>query len=146
MANETYTVSKPNDWDKAVFAAYLRLIGETQKSAARIAGVGKRTLERWEMSEFWHDACEEAARDRWLKHLVTRARMSLTKNIDADGNLALKIVERMDERLLPPAQRLEHSGPQGGPLEVAVTRQVVPAKNRIAAELNGAGTNGDGRS
>jgi hypothetical protein len=39
----------------------------------------------------------------------------------------------------------EHTGKDGGPMEVTVKRQVVPAgKNRVAAHANGA--NGDGRA
>ena len=42
--------------------------------------------------------------------------------------------------------RHEHSGPGGGPLEIAVTRKVVNAKNRIAGYMNGTnGANGNGK-
>ena len=142
-------VARPADWDKAVAAAYLRLIGQSQELSARGAGVGARTLKRWEASAFWPDACEEAA-DRWLSHATEKARRTFLRGIDsddhpksADPRLALTFLERVDHRLAPPAHRHEHGGAGGGPIEVAVTRQVVPAAtNRVAAHVNG--RNGDG--
>lgn len=147
MADSTYTVTKPQDWDKAVFAAYLILIGESQARAAKIAGVGQRTVERWVVSDFWPDACEEAAKDRWLKHLAHRARVSVMKNLDDDGHLALKVAERLDPHLAPPSQRLEHSGPGGGPIEYLemdddeLIRHARQTANRVAA-LSTNGSNG----
>lgn len=146
MASDTYTVSKPQSWDKAVFAAFLRMIGHTQDDAANIAGVGSRTLARWEVSEFWPDAQDEASKDRWLRHLIHAARRGLSTGVIADGNLALKVLERTDDRFLPPAQRLEHGGVGGEAIEVAVTRKVIRAPTNRVAEHMTNGKNGDGRS
>ena len=107
---------KPRDWDKAVAAAYLRLIGGTQVEAAEGAGLGLRTLQGYEKCEWWAEAQEEAS-NRWLKHIVGAARHSLAKGIKDDPNLAFKVLERMDPRLLPPKQRMELGGHEGGPIE-----------------------------
>ena len=53
-------VSRPNDWDKAISVAYLRMIGHTQEEAAKGAGVGIRTSREWERSLWWLDAATEA--------------------------------------------------------------------------------------
>lgn len=134
MADSDDTVARPADWDKAVAAAYLRLIGASQAAAARGAGAGERTVARWEKSAFWHEACEEAS-DRWLNHLVAASRRSLAKGVDGDPGLALKVIERVDVRLAPPKLQAELSGPEGGP---------IPTEARItfvdAAAADGSGS------
>ena len=114
MAHPTETVKRPGDWDKAIAAAYLRLIGWTQKESAEGAGVGERTLKRWEKSDWWPEASEEAS-GRWLKHLVEDSRISVLSGVKKDPALALKIIERTDPRLAPPA--LQVGGNDGGPIE-----------------------------
>lgn len=116
MADPTATVQRPMDWDKAVAAAYLRLIGHTQLEAAKGAGVGERTVARWENSSFWPEACEEAA-DRWLSHLVEHSRRSLLDGVKKDPELSLKVLERTDPRLAPPKLKAELTGKDGGPVE-----------------------------
>lgn len=147
VAQSEDTVTKPQDWDKAVAAAYLRLIGNSQEVSAEGAGIGRRTLIRYEKADWWHEACEEAA-DRWLSHLVEESRRTLLAGIKGgNASLALSILERVDRRLTPAANRHEVTGEGGGALEVAVTRRVVKAaapSNRIAEHMNGA--NGNGRA
>ncbi len=116
MAQLKDAVGMPADWDKAVAAAYLRLIGQSQNDSAKGAGVGRRTLQRWEISDWWPDACEEAS-GRWLSHLVSTARVSLARGVAVNPGLAMTVLERVDARLAPAAQRHEHSGPGGGPIE-----------------------------
>lgn len=110
MAVRRDTVTRPQNWDKAVSAAYLRLTSYSQKDAAKGAGVGERTLIRWEKSDWWPRALEEAA-NRWLQHLTAVSRRTLFAAIKAgDADKALKILERVDPRLAPPKQQIYHSG------------------------------------
>ena len=71
MAGKLDAVGKPRDWDKAMSAAYLQLFGLSQEEAAKGAGVGERTLQRWEVSDWWPKACE-AARDQGYAHQLPR--------------------------------------------------------------------------
>lgn len=99
--------NRPRDWDKAVAAAYLRLVGLSQDEAAAGAGCGERTLARWEASIWWPEACEEAV-DRWMKALTIESRKTLIQAVkDGDAERALKILERVDRRLAPPKQQHE---------------------------------------
>lgn len=129
MADSTDRVNRPADWDKAVSAAYLRLLGASLRAAASGAGVGERTMERWVHCDWWPKAMEEAA-DRWMNDLTAAARKTLLKAVqDGRSDQALTILERIDPRLMPPKQRHEHSGPGGAPIptEVTVTRRVITA-------------------
>lgn len=135
---------RPKHWDKMVSAAYLRMLGATQKTTAKAVGRIERTIRQWEADvETWNAARVEA-RERWFADADADARAAITARLRAcDGDVARWFLERTDDRLTPPRVRAEISGPGGGPMEVAVTRQVVPAAtNRIAAHANG--RNGDG--
>lgn len=81
--------------------AHLRATDHTQEEAASLAGVGKRTLERWEQSPWWTQAVAEAL-VRWRSGLLAKSRRSLEAGIAKDPDLALKIVERLDPELRPP--------------------------------------------
>ena len=62
---------------------------------------------RWEASQWWPDAQEEA-NDRWLRALKGEARKGLLKNIrDGDAARARWLLERTDPRLAPPRLRQE---------------------------------------
>jgi hypothetical protein len=114
-------------WDKLVSAAYLRMLGATQKEAATAVGRTDRAIRGWESdTETWAAARAEA-RDRWLTDLTDRARGTLLASLknEANGDLALKVLERVDDALLPPKQKLEHGGEGGGPIEVRVVRTIV---------------------
>ena len=51
----------------------------------------------------------EEARQRWLVDLTDASRKTLLDSIRAGGgDLALKVLERLDRDLAPPAQRLQH--------------------------------------
>ena len=82
MAEKFDAVGKPQNWDKAVSVSYLRLIGLTQKKAAKAAGMGERTLRRFELSEWWPDACGEAV-DRWMQQLAIECRTTIMAAVKA---------------------------------------------------------------
>lgn len=103
-AEKNDPVKKPQDYDKALSVAYLRLLGATQETAAERAGVGIRTIRSWEYSDWWPDAIAEASR-RWLQGLEAKARAKL--EADMDASLALKILERRLPELAPPTQRTD---------------------------------------
>jgi len=112
MAEKLDIVKKPQNWDKAVSVAYLRLLGLSQKNAAKGAGIGERTLARWELSEWWPDACAEAV-DRWMQQLEIECRSTIMAAVKSgDVATAVKMLERIDKRLAPPRQQLgvQHSG------------------------------------
>ena len=112
LAEKLDVVTKPHNWDKAVSVAYLRLLGLSQKKAARGAGIGERTLARYELSEWWPEACREAV-DRWMQQIEIECRSTVMAAVMAgDVTTALKILERIDRRLAPPRQShdIEHSG------------------------------------
>ena len=60
MADNDTNVRAPRDWDKAISVVYLRLRDDSQADAAKPAGIGERTVRRWEKSDWWLQACLEA--------------------------------------------------------------------------------------
>lgn len=58
-------VARPQKWDQAVSAAYLRILNATQAETAAQIGRADRTVRAWEGSPWWPDAVAEA-RSRWL--------------------------------------------------------------------------------
>ncbi len=112
MAEKLDVVRKPQNWDKAVSAAYLRLLGLSQGKAAKGAGIGERTIARWELSDWWPDACGEAG-SRWMQQLEIECRTTIMAAVRAgDATTAVKMLERIDRRLAPPRQLhgIEHRG------------------------------------
>ena len=112
MAEKLDVVTKPHNWDKALSVAYLRLLGLSQKKAAKGAGIGERTLARWELSDWWPEACREAV-DRWMQQLEIECRTTVMTAVK-EGDVATdwKVLERIDRRLAPPRQGhdINHSG------------------------------------
>ncbi len=133
LAEDEDEVGRPRDWDKAVAAAYLLALGRTQEEAAKGAGVGERSLHRWVGCSWWSKAVDEAA-SRWLNDARTGARRTLLlaglKGANGDANLALRVLERT-EPALPPKQRHELTGSEGGPIEFA--RRIKEALEEIEA-------------
>lgn len=115
MSQKEDPVSRPQDWEKCVSVAYLRYMGANQTDAANAVGVVRETVSRWERSAWWTDAQREAE-ERWLHGLAVKARQGLEDAIPDDGNLALKVLERIDRRLAPPSQRSEVTFPDGPPV------------------------------
>ena len=136
-------VEKPRDWDKAVSVSYLRLIGLTQEKAAKGAGIGVRTLRRYELSEWWPEACREAA-DRWMQQLALECRTTIMAAVKAgDVVTAVKMLERLDKRLAPPRQQLgvQHSGQVATNVREMSDEELLERgadfANRFAAHTNG---------
>ena len=122
MADIAQGVGKPRDWDKAISVAYLRLRNESQLDAAKSAGIGERTVRRWENSLWWPQACVEAG-SRWLQGLLFVSQQTLFAAIagdDAkgDANLALKVAERRIPALAPSKIAHELFGKGGGRIEI----------------------------
>ncbi len=130
--------------------AYLRLVGLTQEKAAKAAGIGERTLRRYELCEWWPEACREAV-DRWMHQLEIEARSTVMQAVkEGDVATAWKVLERIDRRLAPPRQLhgVEHSGDLTRSVRemsdeelLARARQLA---NRVAAHVDGGHSkNGD---
>lgn len=129
--------SRPNDWDKAISAAYLRSLGQTQSVAAETAGVCERTVAAWEHSPWWPEAQKEA-HDRWLSGIVEKTKVAISDALDpqtdavhpltgevlmdGDGkpikqkndprvrtDAAKYVADRMIAELAPPKQRVAHT-------------------------------------
>jgi hypothetical protein len=102
---------RPKQWEKWVLYAYLRMLGTTQKDAATAVGRQKRTCQEWEEHRTLYAAAKEEAKQRWLGDVIDTARGTLLKSLrEGNAELALKILERVDPALAPPAQRLKHEG------------------------------------
>ena len=143
LADKLDVVEKPHNWDKAVSVAYLRLLGLSQKKAARGAGIGERTLARGELSDWWPDACHEAV-DRWMQQVEIEARSTVMQAIkEGDVVTAMKVLERLDKRLAPPRQQLgvQHSGEITTPVREMSDEELLeragPFANRITVHTNG---------
>ena len=74
---------RPRNWDSWVSAAFLRLLGVTQKDAARASGMGLRTLCRYENDPRWPLAVQEA-QERRLQGLDAQVRRKLLEAFSGD--------------------------------------------------------------
>jgi hypothetical protein len=102
----------PPFWERMVLAAYFRALGSSQPEAARAVGRSTRTIKTWEADRtLWVRAVAEA-RLRWLGEATALARRQLLAGLrnDEGGELSLKLLERLDPELAPPAHRLKHEG------------------------------------
>lgn len=124
------------------------------------------TVLRWAIEDDntkpWHGFSEHYAQARRMQALIwAEETIEIADNeskdwhVDEDGNLHIdrEMVARsrlrVDTRkwvlskVLPKVYgdkvSMEHTGPDGGPVHVAVTRKVVGSKNRVAAYTNGNG-------
>ncbi len=100
------SVRKPKNWDKAVSAAYLRVLGSTQADTAKSVGVSERTVRSWEGSKWWPNA-ESEARNRWLKGIVDQAMAGLSDVLaNRDANTVRWVLERRMPEFAPP--KMQH--------------------------------------
>jgi hypothetical protein len=102
---------RPAWWEKGILAAYYRLLGSSQKQASAAVGRNERTIRNWEANTAVWTRATQAAKERWLGEVTSLARRQLLKAMmTADGDLSLKLLERLDDALAPPSQRLKHEG------------------------------------
>src|SRR4029453_13689995 len=100
---------RPAYWEKAVMAAYHRLLGSSQKVASAAVGRNEQTIRNWEANTVLWARAVAAAKERLLGEISSVARRQLLKGLMTDtGDLSLKILERLDDALAPPAHRLKH--------------------------------------
>jgi len=112
------TAPRPSNWDKRVSAAYLRIMGATQKRAAKSVGVSERTVWTWEQHASWADARAEA-RVRWLDEAADTARGALLRGLQNDDQASARwLLERVDAALSGPVQRHELTGKDGAPIAI----------------------------
>jgi hypothetical protein len=102
---------RPPYWERLVLYAYGRMTGSTQKDAAAAVGRKKRTAQDWEADKVLYAQAREEAKQRWLGELADASRQALLSTIrGGHGELALKVLERLDSELAPAAHRLKHEG------------------------------------
>jgi hypothetical protein len=96
---------KPVHWDERVSAAYLRMLGATQKQAAESVGRSERTIFAWEHQASWASALAEA-RARWLKGCDAAAMRALLKGLqESEQATARWWADRRLPELKPPTVR-----------------------------------------
>jgi hypothetical protein len=96
---------RPSYWEKLVLASYYRLLGATQIQAGAAVGRSERTIRVWEADRILWQRASEEAHQRWLGEITAAARRAVLDNAGTDVDLALKLLERLDSDLAPPAQR-----------------------------------------
>lgn len=123
VASDKRHARKPQNWDKAISAAYIRLLGAgapkvTQAFTANQVGVAERTIRNWEAAPWWPKAQAEA-KDRWLKGGDASAMRGIhlaMNDPDDHARTARWWAERRMPGFEPPKVRSELSGPNGGPI------------------------------
>ena len=103
--------ARPRYFERVVLYAFLRMMGHTQKHAAHAVQRSERRAQEWEENRVLYGEARAEARKRWLDEAVDAARKTLLESIRGGaGDLALKLLERVDPTLAPPTQRLKHEG------------------------------------
>lgn len=118
---------RPANWDKALSAAYLRLLGATQIDAAMHVGVSDRSIRAWEGSKWWPMAVAEA-RERWLKGGDSECMKKLVADMAGgkDGAITARWwAERRIPEFAPPKQRVGFVGDDGQPLATEISIKFV---------------------
>ena len=102
----------PRYWEKRVLAAYLLMMGETWDSTASKVGRSHTTIAHWKNDKEWWDRAKQEAETRWLYDVKDASRRAVYRQInEGDGDLGLKVLERLDDRLIPKQKTdAEHSG------------------------------------
>lgn len=137
LAGDGDEVSRPHEWDKAVAAAYFRALGATQAAAAEAAGIGERTLARWETCSWWDEAMRQAV-ERWRTDLSAASRKSLLDAVKSDGDLALKALERLDPRMSSKELTVGRVQEMLGETVRIIREELAPADaERVLARLKG---------
>jgi hypothetical protein len=107
-ASPSEVAPRPKHWARVVLYAYLRMMGHTQKHAAHAVQRSERRAQEWEENRGLYAQAREEARQRWLSEATDAARQTLLASIrDGAGDLALKLLERIDPDLAPAKQTSE---------------------------------------
>lgn len=120
-------------WEKQVLAAYLLLIGESWKSTAAKVGRSETTIANWKRNTvLWEQAKAEAER-RWLYDMKDVARRAVYHQVrEGDGDLGLKVLERLTEEFAP---RSKQDGISPQVLQILVQKVLVYLSDDQAHEL-----------
>lgn len=114
--------------EKAVHAAYLRLLGGTQMDVAAVVGINRATLSLWETSDWWPEVKHDAVVQWIAEDLQPTAMAGLQSGVKRDGKLALDVLERVISELAPAAQRVQVKQE----IDVTVSEVRERISNRIA--------------
>ena len=95
-------IKHPHNWAKARETVYLWLRGEGKIACAELAGVSRTTFEHWRKCDWWWALVEEEGDLR-----VGARRTVGLQVLDRERAEAFRVLERVDDRLAPPKQRLE---------------------------------------
>ena len=154
-AKSAEITKRPLDWDKAVSAAYLRLLDKPREKVVGVVGINERTLFNWEHSPWWHKAQEEAM-DKWLHGLRATAMEGAKVFAKTDPTTTRWALDRLVKKLAPPTQKQELTGADGGPIksvsiELKATLEdydniVKRLESKNASHIQALPSNGSGQS
>lgn len=117
--------SRPGAWPLWVRAAAAFLGGKTWGQAAQSVGRAERTLRLWREDPMWNAAVREAE-EAWGDGLLAEAKRQLAIAVTQGDRKTLRwYLERRDDAFTPPAQRMEHTGEGGGPVQLNMTVKIV---------------------
>lgn len=101
-------VSKPGSWAKARQSAYLYLRQEPPEEILVLAGISRATWQNWITCDWWWDLVQEEGDKPWFQELKIDAKRTVARQVkDPQRGEALRVLERVDDRLAPATQRLE---------------------------------------
>ena len=81
-------------------------------------GRSHQTIANWKHNVVWWEQAEAEAVTRWLCDVKDAARRAVTRQLnDGDGDLGLKVLERLDDDFAP-TQRHVVTGGHGQPVQV----------------------------
>ncbi len=115
-------VRRPQNRDKALAAAYLRLLGGTLDQSADGAGCARRQIVEWETCSWWPELQAEA-RQRWLRDGDARTMRGLLKALGDPREYAQAAKWWADRRipeLKPPKLQTELTGKDGEKFEQVI--------------------------
>ena len=90
-----------------VVAAYMAMMGHTQQEIGQTVHRTARTVYNWTKEPCWPTHRTETV-DRWMKDVINASRKAILDQLrSGDGNLGLKILERVEPALSPAPQRVD---------------------------------------
>jgi hypothetical protein len=107
------------------------MMGASQADAAASVGRNGRTIREWEADVEWWRVAREEARDLWMNDAEDAARQAVLRSMKlGNADMGLRVLERIERRLAPPKQKLEHTGKDGGPIQTEATVNVYIPDNQ----------------